>query len=133
MVVGTTGLDAKEGAVIRRASRLVPIVWSPNMSLGVNVLFALVEEAAATLGLSYDVEITRLITNTKRRAQRTALRLAEKVAAARKQKLRDVAVYGRSGQTGERPTGQIAVHAIRMGDVVGDHTSALPPTAKGWN
>ena len=123
MVIGTTGLDAKEGAVIRQASKRVPIVWSPNMSLGVNALFALVARAASTLGLSYDVEITEAHHKHKKDAPSgTALRLAEVVATARKQKLSDVAVYGRSGQTGERPVGQIAIHAIRMGDVVGDHT-----------
>jgi len=123
MVVGTTGLDAKEGAAIRQAAKRVPIVWSPNMSLGVNVLFALVSRAASTLGLSYDVEITEAHHKHKKDAPSgTALRLAEETAAARRQKLADVAVYGRSGQTGERPVGQIAIHAIRMGDVVGDHT-----------
>lgn len=123
MVVGTTGLDAKEGAAIRLAAKRIPIVWSPNMSLGVNVLFSLVARAAATLGISYDVEISETHHKHKKDAPSgTALRLAEEVAAARRQKLGDVAVHGRSGQTGERPVGEIAIHAMRMGDVVGDHT-----------
>ena len=126
MIVGTTGLDEKESAAINKASRNIPIVWSPNMSLGVNVLFALVSRAAATLGTRYDVEITEIHHKHKKDAPSgTALKLAEAVATARKQKLSDVAVYGRHGQTGERPDGQIAVHAIRMGDVVGDHTVCL--------
>lgn len=126
MVIGTTGLNENESAAIRNASKLVPVVWAPNMSLGVNVLFALVSKAAATLGLEYDVEITEVHHRHKKDAPSgTALKLAEEVAAARKQRIADAAIYGRRGQTGERPAGQIAVHAIRMGDVVGDHTVSL--------
>lgn len=126
MIIGTTGLDQKESAVVLKASKCIPVIWSPNMSLGVNVLLALVSKAAATLDLRYDVEITEVHHKHKKDAPSgTALKLAETVAAARKQKLTDVAVYGRQGQTGERPAGQIAIHAVRMGDVVGDHTVSL--------
>ena len=96
------------------------------MSLGVNVLLALVSKAAAMLDLRYDVEITEVHHKHKKDAPSgTALKLAEAVATARKQKLANVTVYGRSGQTGERPAGQIAIHAVRMGDVIGDHTVCL--------
>lgn len=126
MIIGTTGLDDKEAAAVRKATKRIPIVWSPNMSLGVNVLLALVSKAAAMLDLRYDVEITEVHHKHKKDAPSgTALKLAEAVATARKQKLSNVAIYGRSGQTGERPAGQIAIHAVRMGDVIGDHTVCL--------
>ncbi|MEI6970245.1 MAG: 4-hydroxy-tetrahydrodipicolinate reductase [bacterium] len=126
VVLGTTGLTESEGKLVRKAAKHTPVVWAPNMSLGVNLLFALVNRAAATLGLNYDVEITEVHHKHKKDAPSgTALKLAEEVAAGRKQKLDNVAVYGRRGQTGERPAGQIAIHAIRMGDVVGDHTVCL--------
>lgn len=126
VVLGTTGLTEEESKAVKRAAKRIPIVWAPNMSLGVNVLFALAGKAASILGLGYDVEITEIHHKHKKDAPSgTALKLAEEVASARKQTLAGVAVYGRHGQTGERPAGQIAVHAIRMGDVVGDHTVYL--------
>jgi len=123
MVIGTTGLTDAEGEAVKRAAKKIPIVWAPNMGLGMNVLFALVRKAAETLGMRYDVEIVETHHRHKKDAPSgTALRLAGEVAAARKQDLKAVAAYGRNGQTGERPVGQIAIHALRMGDIVGDHT-----------
>jgi len=123
MVVGTTGLSEEEGLAVRKAAERIPIVWAPNMSMGVNVLFSLVSKAAETLGLRYDVEIVEAHHKHKKDAPSgTAIQLAKEVAAARNQDLNAVAVYGRHGQTGERPDGQIAIHSVRMGDVVGDHT-----------
>jgi 4-hydroxy-tetrahydrodipicolinate reductase len=123
LVVGTTGLAEDEAKAIRAASSFIPIVMSPNMSLGVNLLFALVEKAAAALGPNYDIEIVEMHHRHKKDAPSgTALRLAEKAADGRKVSLSEVACYGRSGITGERPVGQIAIHALRGGDVVGDHT-----------
>jgi 4-hydroxy-tetrahydrodipicolinate reductase len=123
-VVGTTGLSEEEEAVVKGAAKGIPVVWAPNMSLGVNLLFALTQRAAAILGLDYDIEIVEMHHRHKKDAPSgTALRLAEAAAEGRNQELRDVATYGRFGITGERERGQIGIHAIRGGDVVGDHTA----------
>jgi 4-hydroxy-tetrahydrodipicolinate reductase len=122
-VIGATGLTPDERTAVEQAARQSPIVWAPNMSVGVNLLFAMVGRAAATLGLDYDVEIVETHHRFKKDAPSgTALRLGEKVAQGRGQQLRDVAVYGREGLGPERPKGQIGIHALRGGDVVGDHT-----------
>ena len=123
VVIGTTGLDAAEADAVRQHAARIPIVWSPNMSLGMNVLFALVRKAAAALGLAYDIEIVESHHHFKKDAPSgTALRLAEEAAAGRNQQLKDVAVYGRHGLGPERPRGEIGIHAVRGGDIVGDHT-----------
>jgi len=123
LVLGTTGLSDAEAAAVRAQTARIPIVWSPNMSLGVNVLFALARKAAATLGLDYDVEIVEAHHHHKKDAPSgTALGLAQEAAAGRGQNLKDVACYGRAGLVGERPRGQIGLHAVRGGDIVGDHT-----------
>ena len=122
LVVGTTGLDKAESQAVRDAARAVPVVWAPNMSLGVNLLFALAEKAAATLGLDYDAEIVETHHRHKKDAPSgTALHLAERVARGRAQNVEEAACYGRRGMVGERPRGQIGIHAVRAGDVVGDH------------
>ena len=123
VVIGTTGLNPEERAAVEAAARVIPIVSAPNMSLGVNLLFALVEQAGKALGLDYDVEITEAHHRYKKDAPSgTALRLGEKVAQGRKQNFRDVAIYGREGLGGERPRGQIGIHALRAADIIGDHT-----------
>jgi 4-hydroxy-tetrahydrodipicolinate reductase len=123
VVIGTTGLNPDERAAVDEAAKVIPIVWAPNMSLGVNLLFALVEKAAKSLGLAYDVEITEAHHRFKKDAPSgTALRLGESVAAGRGQIFRDVAVFGREGLGGERPRGQIGIHALRAADIIGDHT-----------
>ena len=123
VVLGATGLTDSEAAAVRDAARTIPIVWSPNMSVGVNLLFALVRNAASALGADYDVEIVEMHHRLKKDSPSgTARRLAEKVAEGRAQSLDAVAVYGRQGDVGERPRGEIGIHAMRGGDVVGDHT-----------
>ncbi len=123
VVIGTTGLNPEERAAVDAAAKVIPIVWAPNMSVGVNLLFSLVEQAAKALGLDYDVEITEAHHKFKKDAPSgTALRLGEKVAQGRNQNFRDVAVFGREGLGGERPRGEIGIHAIRAADIVGDHT-----------
>jgi len=123
VVIGTTGLTPEERAAVDQAATIIPIVWAPNMSLGVNLLFALVEQAAKALGVDYDVEITEAHHRYKKDAPSgTALRLGEMVAHGRKQNFRDVAIYGREGLGGERPKGQIGIHALRAADIIGDHT-----------
>ncbi len=126
MVIGTTGLDRVETQAVEAAARQTGIVWSPNMSLGVNLLVELVRQAAGALGLDYDIEIVEAHHKHKKDAPSgTALFLAKGAAAGRKQDLDAVACYGREGITGERPRGQIGIHALRAGSIVGDHTVAL--------
>jgi 4-hydroxy-tetrahydrodipicolinate reductase len=123
VVIGTTGLNPDERAAVDRGAAAVPIVWAPNMSLGVNLLFSLVEQTAKALGIEYDVEITEAHHRYKKDAPSgTALRLGEKVAEGRGQVFRDVAIFGREGLGGERPRGQIGIHAVRAADIIGDHT-----------
>ena len=123
LILGTTGLTDDEASSVREATASVPVVWAPNMGLGVNLLFALVRQAAAVVGLDYDAEIVETHHRHKQDAPSgTALRLAENLAAGRKQDLDTEACYGRHGIIGERPHGQIGIHSVRSGDVVGEHT-----------
>jgi 4-hydroxy-tetrahydrodipicolinate reductase len=123
LVIGTTGLSAQARAEIATLAREVPIILAPNMSVGVNVLFRLLGQAARALGPSYDVEIIEMHHRAKKDAPSgTALRLAEVAAEALDADLRSVAVYERHGDTGARRAGTIGVQALRGGDVVGDHT-----------
>ena len=120
-VIGTTGLTPDEQARVDEASKKIPIVQSGNYSLGVNLLLELVRKAATVLGPEYDVEITEMHHRHKKDAPSgTALMLAKAAAAGRGRP--DEFVFGRHGDIGERPTGEIAVHALRGGSVVGDHT-----------
>jgi 4-hydroxy-tetrahydrodipicolinate reductase len=123
VVLGTTGLTDAEKQCVADAAEDIPIVWAPNMSLGVNLLLELVRRSAAVLGADYDAEIVEMHHRLKKDAPSgTALGLAEALAAGRGVSLSDVACYGREGITGERPRGEIGIHALRGGSVVGDHT-----------
>ena len=120
-VIGTTGLTADEQKVVDEAAKRIPVVQSGNYSLGVNLLLELVRDAARVLGPEYDVEITEMHHRHKKDAPSgTALMLAKSAAAGRGAK--DEFVYGRRGDIGERPVGEIAIHALRGGSVIGDHT-----------
>ncbi len=122
-VIGTTGLTAEEQARVDVCAAKIPVVQAANYSLGVNLLLDLVKKAAAVLGPQYDIEITEMHHRHKKDAPSgTALMLAHAAADGRGVKLDDVACYGREGIVGERPEGQIALHALRGGSVVGDHT-----------
>jgi len=122
-VIGTTGFTVEQKAEITAAAQRIPIVLSPNFAVGVNVAFKLAEEAARALGDSYDVEIIEAHHRHKIDAPSgTALRLGETIAAALGRDLKTCAVYGRRGITGEREAKTIAFHAIRGGDIVGEHT-----------
>jgi 4-hydroxy-tetrahydrodipicolinate reductase len=122
MVVGTTGLSAEQGDVVRQAARSIPIVWTPNMSLGVNVLLSVVEEVARRLGPDWDVEIMEMHHRGKVDAPSgTALALGRAVAAGRGVVLEQVEQRARDGITGPRRTGDIGFAALRGGDAVGDH------------
>lgn len=122
-VIGTTGLEAKTIDTVKKASSQIPIVQSPNMSIGVNLLFKLAEMTAKALDESYDIEITEAHHRMKKDSPSgTAVKLLEVVAGARKRDLKKDVVTGRDGEVGARPRGQIGAFAVRGGDVVGDHT-----------
>lgn len=122
IVFGTTGLNKEEKKSLKKASARTAVLWSPNMSLGVNILDVTVGRIAKALA-NYDIEIIETHHAHKIDAPSgTAMRLAETAAAARGVRLDNSAVYGRRGNVGERMPGQIGVHAVRAGDVVGDHT-----------
>jgi 4-hydroxy-tetrahydrodipicolinate reductase len=119
LVSGTTGLGADDLAVLERAARNVPLLWEPNMSIGVHVLGRLVAEAVKRLGPEYDIEVVETHHGRKVDAPSgTALRLVEVAHAAMGEAS---IVHGRSGKPGARPRGEIGVHAVRGGDVIGDH------------
>lgn len=121
-VSGTTGLDAAAEQALRDASRQVPVVWSANMSVGVNVLLELAELAARRLGPGWDIELSETHHRGKLDAPSgTAQALLAAVCAARGMRPQEAARHGRRGECGPRPAGEIGVHALRMGSVVGEH------------
>jgi 4-hydroxy-tetrahydrodipicolinate reductase len=123
MVLGTTGLGAADLSRAKELSAVVPCVVSPNMSVGVNLLFRVLAEVAAALGGDYDVEIFETHHRFKKDSPSgTALRMAQVVASALGRDLDKAGIYGRKGMVGERGKEEIAVHALRAGDVVGEHT-----------
>ncbi|MEI7703652.1 MAG: 4-hydroxy-tetrahydrodipicolinate reductase [Deltaproteobacteria bacterium] len=123
IVIGSTGFPADGKARIQQDAARIPVVLSPNMSVGVNVMFALVAQAARALGDAYDVEIVEMHHGKKKDAPSgTAVRLAEVAAEAlHRDPARDV-VYARHGMVGERTPREIGVMTLRGGDVVGEHT-----------
>lgn len=124
IVIGTTGFDAAGKSAIAAAAEQIPVVFAPNMSVGVNVVFRLLELAAQALNTDYDVEIVEAHHRYKVDAPSgTALRMGEIVAAARGRDLGTCAVYGRHGVTGERAESTIGFATVRGGDIVGDHTA----------
>ncbi len=123
MVIGTTGLDAAGKQVIAEAARDIPVVFAPNMAVGVNAVFKLLEVAARILNDGYDVEVIEAHHRFKVDAPSgTALRMGEVVARELGRDLDECAIYGREGVTGERKAETIGFSTIRGGDVVGDHT-----------
>lgn len=125
-VIGTTGLSAADEAVLAELARVAPIVVASNFSLGVNLLAGLVRKAAQALGPTWDVEIVETHHRAKRDAPSgTALTLAQAAAAGHGVAYDAVKRHGRDGDVGARPQGEIGVHAVRGGDVVGEHTVSL--------
>jgi 4-hydroxy-tetrahydrodipicolinate reductase len=123
LVVGTTGLGASDKEAVAEAARSVPVVLSPNFSVGVNVLLKLVADATRALGPGYDLEIVEAHHRQKRDAPSgTALRLAEALAEASGRDLAATARYERHGDVGPRTQPEIGLQTVRGGDVVGDHT-----------
>ena len=122
LVIGTTGLDTHQLNLLKEASEIMPILYATNMSLGVALLSKLVNVAAATLD-GFDIEVVEMHHRHKKDAPSgTALTLAESAARGRGQNLDDVRVSGRNGNIGERSKEEIAVMALRGGDIVGRHT-----------
>lgn len=122
-VIGTTGLSETHVATLEACAARVPIVYAPNMSIGVNLLFKLTSEVASILGLDYNVEICETHHNQKKDSPSgTAVRLAERAAEALGLDFQKDVIHGREGLVGARPRNQIGMHALRGGDVVGEHT-----------
>ncbi len=123
LVIGTTGLDAGTEQAIREAAAEIPVVWAPNMSVGVNLCFKLLELAARALGDTVDIEVIEAHHRHKVDAPSgTALAMGRIVAEALGRDLEQCAVYGRQGHTGERERQTIGFETIRAGDIVGEHT-----------
>jgi 4-hydroxy-tetrahydrodipicolinate reductase len=123
MVIGTTGFSESERKTIEDAAKRIPIVMAANFAVGVNAAYKLAETAAKILGDGYDVEIIEAHHRQKVDAPSgTALKLGEVVAKALNRKLAEVATHGRHGETGERDPRAIGFHAVRGGDIVGEHT-----------
>ena len=123
MVIGTTGFTDAEKEHIKEISEKIAIVFAPNMSVGVNVLFKLIEQATAVLGDSSDIEIIEAHHRHKVDAPSgTALHMGEIAAGVLGRDLSDVAVYGREGKIGAREDKTIGFESIRAGDIIGDHT-----------
>lgn len=123
IVIGTTGLSDEQKVRLAEYAQAVPVMFAPNMSVGVNVCFKVLDLIARTLGDDYDIEIIE--THHRHKVDSpsgTALRLGEVVADALGRDLKECAVYGREGQVGARPRKEIGFETIRAGDVVGDHT-----------
>ncbi len=123
VVIGTTGLTADQLTELGSLAASTPVFWSPNMSIGVNALVRILPMLERILGEAYDMEITEIHHHHKKDAPSgTAVKLAEVLAASRGWDLAEVGNYGRMGIIGARPEKELGVHALRGGDVVGDHT-----------
>lgn len=123
MVIGTTGLTASQLEELKLLACQVPCVSSPNMSVGINLIYKVISEMAKTLGNEYDIEVIEAHHRLKKDAPSgTALKIAEVLAKAVNRDLGQVGVYARKGLIGERKRGEIGIQTIRAGDIVGDHT-----------
>jgi 4-hydroxy-tetrahydrodipicolinate reductase len=122
-VIGTTGLDAAQQEIVAGYARSLPVIWAPNMSLGVNLMYQVARLMAASLGPDFDIEIVEIHHRLKKDAPSgTALRLHDVLAEVGRLDGAKSLVPGRQGQVGARPDDEIGVLAVRGGDVVGDHT-----------
>lgn len=123
LVVGTTGFDAGQRGRFEEAGREIAVCLSPNMSVGVNLLFSLVGQVARILGKEYDPEIIEIHHRLKKDAPSgTAMKLARILAETRGWDLEKTGIHGRKGIIGPRKTEELGIHAVRTGDVVGEHT-----------
>jgi 4-hydroxy-tetrahydrodipicolinate reductase len=123
LVMGTTGLSKDQQASVMEATRQIPVIYGTNMSVGMNVLFALVGKAAAMLGPDYDIEIVEQHHRFKKDAPSgSALTLAERVCEATGRDFPGCLTHGREGKDALRQPGTIGMHAVRAGDIVGIHS-----------
>ncbi len=123
IVIGATGFTPEQRERVKELSKKARCVFSPNMSVGMNVMFRIVQEIARVLGPEYDVEIIEAHHRMKKDAPSgTALRLGELIAGSTGREWNDVGVYGRKGMVGERTREEIGMQVIRAGDIVGEHT-----------
>ena len=123
IVIGTTGFSSTDLDELKRLSVQIPCVSSPNMSVGVNVIYKVIADMAKTLGEDYDIEVVEAHHRLKKDAPSgTALKLADILARAMDRDLNSVGVYSRKGMIGERTQKEIGIQTIRAGDIVGDHT-----------
>ena len=130
VVIGTTGHSQKDKSELLKLAARVPCVWSGNFSVGVNLLFALTARAALALGDDFDTEVVEMHHRMKKDAPSgTAERLLEIILEARRLE-RGALRHGRQGIAGPRPKGEIGVHSLRGGDVVGDHTVVFAGTGE---
>lgn len=130
-VVGTTDITPEQKEEVRALAARVPVVLAPNMSMGMNLLFHLVKEAARILGDGFDIEVVEAHHRLKKDAPSgTALRLAEVAAEGRGWSLQETGRYCREGIIGERPDREIGVQTVRGGDIVGDHTILFAGTGE---
>ena len=126
LVTGTTGFNKEQQSLIESAANEIPVLVAPNMSIGVNVAFRLIEHATKMLDSDVDVEIFETHHRNKLDAPSgTAVRMGELVASARGKKFAELATFGRKGVVGSRDAVQIGIHAARGGDVVGEHTATF--------
>ena len=124
VVIGVTGLSDEQYAKVKAASQVIPVVWAPNMSVGVNLLLHLVQTAAKVMGQTADIEIIEAHHRFKKDAPSgTALAIGNSIAKAIGRDLNQCAVYGREGITGERDQQTIGFATVRGGDIIGDHTA----------
>lgn len=131
LVIGTTGHAEAEKAAIRAAAGRIPMVWASNYSTGVNTLFWLTRKAAEILGPSFDLEVVEMHHRLKKDAPSgTATTLLEILGDVRKVQLAEALRHGRHGIVGERTSSEIGIHAVRGGDVVGDHTVIFAATGE---
>lgn len=123
IVIGTTGLSNEQLALIQKASKEIPIVLSPNMSVGVNLLFKILKDIARVLGDDYDVEIVEAHHRMKKDAPSgTAIKMAKVIAETLGRNFDESVVYARKGIIGERTKKEIGIQTVRAGDIVGEHT-----------
>lgn len=123
LVIGTTGLNESDLEKIKDATSRIPIVFSPNMSIGINMLFILLRQAVKLLGEDYDIEIVEAHHRFKKDAPSgTALALANVIANAMGTDIESAGVFARKGNIGERKKGTIGIQTVRAGDIVGEHT-----------
>jgi len=123
MVIGTTGFSSGDLKKIQDLTQSIPCVVSPNMSVGINLIFKVIADIAKTLGDHYDIEIVEAHHRLKKDAPSgTALKMAQVLADATGRDLEKVGVYSRKGLIGERKRNEIGIQTIRAGDIIGDHT-----------